>query len=74
MSRKIILLFFVAGSLVTGAQTKTANAQDSKMNAFVSNLMGKMTPDEKIGQLNLLTPGGKNQKGPGRGPVWHYGS
>ena len=58
MSRKIILLFFVAGSLFTGAQTKTANAQDSKMNAFVSNLMGKMTPEEKIGQLNLLTPGG----------------
>jgi beta-glucosidase len=33
-------------------------ANDSKMNAFVSNLMKKMTLQEKIGQLNLLTPGG----------------
>lgn len=33
------------------------SAQD-KMNIFVSNLMGKMTVDEKIGQLNLVTPGG----------------
>ena len=28
------------------------------MNAFVNNLMSKMTVDEKIGQLNLVTPGG----------------
>jgi beta-glucosidase len=33
-------------------------AQDAKMNAYVSNLMGKMTVDEKIGQLNLVIPGG----------------
>lgn len=32
-------------------------AQD-KMNSFVTNLMSKMTIDEKIGQLNLVTPGG----------------
>lgn len=35
-----------------------ALAQDAKMNSFVSNLMSKMTLDEKIGQLNLVTPGG----------------
>lgn len=34
------------------------HAQDAKMNAFVTNLMAKMTLDEKIGQLNLVTPGG----------------
>ena len=34
------------------------HAQDSKMNAFISDLMSKMTIDEKIGQLNLVTPGG----------------
>lgn len=28
------------------------------MNAFVKDLMSKMTVDEKIGQLNLVTPGG----------------
>jgi beta-glucosidase len=35
-----------------------SSSGDAKMNAFVSNLMAKMTLDEKIGQLNLLTPGG----------------
>ena len=35
-----------------------AQAQDAKMNAYVSNLMSKMTLEEKIGQLNLVTPGG----------------
>src|SRR5439155_7086716 len=44
-------LFFI--SLFTHAQQN-----DAKMNSFVSSLMGKMTLDEKIGQLNLLTPGG----------------
>src|SRR3954465_2293495 len=32
--------------------------EDAKMNAFISNLMSKMTLEEKIGQLNLVTPGG----------------
>ena len=36
------------------AQTKT---DEAKMNAFVSSLMSKMTLDEKIGQLNLVTMG-----------------
>jgi len=34
------------------------SAQDAKMNSFVNALMAKMTLDEKIGQLNLVTPGG----------------
>ncbi len=58
MSRKIILLFLVASSLFVAAQTKPASSPDAKMNAFVSSLIGKMTLDEKIGQLNLVTPGG----------------
>ena len=33
-------------------------AQDAKMNAFINTLMSKMTTDEKIGQLNLVIPGG----------------
>jgi len=36
------------------AQTKT---EDAKMNTFVTGLMSKMTVDEKIGQLNLVTIG-----------------
>lgn len=47
---KKLLLLMLAGF--------TAQAQDAKMNAFVTRLMGQMTVDEKIGQLNLVTPGG----------------
>jgi beta-glucosidase len=36
------------------AQSKT---EDAKMNAYVKGLMSKMTLDEKIGQLNLVTIG-----------------
>ena len=42
-------------SLIIYANVRSQNA---KMDAFISNLMSKMTIDEKIGQLNLLTPGG----------------
>ncbi len=45
-----ILLVFLTSEII--------QAQDAKMNAFVSDLMSKMTVDEKIGQLNLVTPGG----------------
>jgi beta-glucosidase len=33
-------------------------AQTANMDAYISNLMSRMTIDEKIGQLNLVTPGG----------------
>jgi beta-glucosidase len=35
----------------------TAQLPDAKMNTFIDNLMKKMSIDEKIGQLNLVTPG-----------------
>jgi len=35
-----------------------AQSRDAKMKTFVDALMKKMTLDEKIGQLNLVTPGG----------------
>jgi beta-glucosidase len=47
----LLLLAFT----VSNAQ---GNTQDQKMNAFVNDLMSKMTLEEKIGQLNLVTPGG----------------
>jgi len=50
---KKVLAIFLALS-VTGF----VRAQDSKMNAFINDLMNKMTLDEKIGQLNLVIPGG----------------
>src|SRR3977135_831207 len=52
---KIFLSLFLFVSLISNAQNKSV---DTKMNQFISNLMSKMTLDEKIGQLNLVTPGG----------------
>lgn len=48
---KSLFVFFIICSF-------TANAQSNKMNDFINNLMKKMTLEEKIGQLNLVTPGG----------------
>src|SRR5215213_5706793 len=45
----ILLLLLSAYSL--------SEAQEN-MSSFITNLMSKMTVDEKIGQLNLVTPGG----------------
>jgi beta-glucosidase len=52
--KKIILTLLVFASIEALAQS----VSDAKMNLFVSALMKKMTTAEKIGQLNLLTPGG----------------
>ena len=51
-----ILLTIVAVS--SNAQTKKpVSTDEAKMNIFISNLMSKMTIDEKIGQLNLPSSG-----------------
>ncbi|MDB5193488.1 MAG: bglX [Segetibacter sp.] len=62
---KLSLGMLVLISSTTLAQPKkltsksaTATTANSKMNNFVETLLSKMTLDEKIGQLNLLTPGG----------------
>lgn len=39
------------------AQKKNTANSDQKMDTFIKNLMAKMTVDEKIGQLNLVTGG-----------------
>lgn len=49
--KKINLLLVLA---CWGLQTI---AQDKKMDAFINALMARMTLEEKIGQLNLITPG-----------------
>lgn len=59
MKRANILVVFLTLLVLNGsAQTKKpVSAADAKMNTFISNLMAKMTVDEKIGQLNLPSSG-----------------
>lgn len=52
MLRRILILLLMFTSVNTIGQT------DAKMKSFIDALMKKMTLEEKIGQLNLLTPGG----------------
>src|SRR5690554_5471515 len=57
MKSLIVLLSAVVLSscsyIVTGQ-----DSQDSGMDKYIDELMSEMTIDEKIGQLNLLNPGG----------------
>lgn len=46
-TKSLVLLLLVVSAV------RAQVAPDAKMNAFVTTLMGKMTLDEKIGQLNL---------------------
>jgi beta-glucosidase len=55
--KKIIFPLVMFSVLHLSAQVKKASV-DNKMEAFVGSLMKKMTLEEKIGQLNLVTPGG----------------
>jgi beta-glucosidase len=49
----------VFGALLLLTQQVIAQVSNTqKMNTFITNLMRQMTLDEKIGQLNLVTPGG----------------
>ncbi|WP_316811160.1 beta-glucosidase BglX [Pedobacter heparinus] len=56
--KKAFIVFYIALTLPAIAQQKKeVNPTDQQMNVFISNLLSKMTLDEKIGQLNLLTGG-----------------
>ena len=50
--KKILTIFLALISVAL------LHAQDAKMNDFINRLMAKMTVEEKIGQLNLVIPGG----------------
>lgn len=52
MSNKFFLLLTILSFICSPLLSQ------DKMNAFINSLMAKMTVDEKIGQLNLVTPGG----------------
>ncbi|RZL50023.1 MAG: beta-glucosidase BglX [Pedobacter sp.] len=53
----LLLLAALLSSSVFAQQKKTIDPVQQKMNTFISSLMSKMTVDEKIGQLNLVTGG-----------------
>jgi len=58
--RKANILFslmLVLAVHVSAQTKKPVSAEEAKMNTFISNLMAKMTVDEKIGQLNLPSSG-----------------
>jgi beta-glucosidase len=50
----LTIAFFIICSFTATAQY----SKTQKMNDFINTLMKKMTLEEKIGQLNLVTPGG----------------
>ena len=56
--RKIFIAFAAALTLPAFAQQKkTVSTEKQKMDTYITNLMSKMTVDEKIGQLNLPSSG-----------------
>src|SRR5271165_6508826 len=55
--KKIKLIPTLIGVMISGCLYAQPPASDAKMNAFIGDLMSKMTLEEKIGQLNLLSVG-----------------
>jgi len=55
---KKILLMFLALGIFTACQEKKAPQGNAEMDTFITDLMSQMTLEEKLGQLNLITPGG----------------
>ena len=50
--------FYLILLVIAGCSSNQPKSSDSEMDRFIAELMGKMTIQEKIGQLNLVTPGG----------------
>jgi beta-glucosidase len=53
----LLLLAALISNSIFAQQKKAVNLAQQKMNVFINTLLSKMTVDEKIGQLNLLTGG-----------------
>jgi beta-glucosidase len=51
------ITIMLLGTLFTGAPGAQAATTDRKMDAFIGNLLRKMTFEEKVGQLNLPSTG-----------------
>ncbi|HEU4861343.1 MAG TPA: glycoside hydrolase family 3 N-terminal domain-containing protein, partial [Chitinophagaceae bacterium] len=57
MKRNILLIAVFVLSQFATMQAQDAKSDSYRMKGYVDALMKKMTLDEKIGQLNLITPG-----------------
>ena len=60
MKKRLLMLLLTVVCAIAGAQALTvkgAAVDQAKMNQFIDDLMGKMTLQEKIGQLNLPVTG-----------------
>ncbi|SJZ54816.1 beta-glucosidase BglX [Sediminibacterium ginsengisoli] len=55
---KFAVLFLLLVTTVSYSDAQKNKTVQGGMTAYINNLMAKMTLEEKIGQLNLLTPGG----------------
>jgi len=53
---QLLCVHILLSSLFCSASTLNQNSNDKQMNAFITGLMKKMTLNEKLGQLNLITP------------------
>lgn len=53
----LLVLTLLGTQFLFAQQKKSIPAADKKMNAYINQLMAKMTLDEKIGQLNLPSVG-----------------
>ena len=60
MKKRLLMLLLTVVCAIAGAQALTVKGtavDQAKMNQFIDDLMGKMTLQEKIGQLNLPVTG-----------------
>lgn len=55
---KLQNILFIGLLFLFSCQTNKSENKNSEMDSFIEELMAKMTLQEKIGQLNLVTPGG----------------
>ncbi|MBA4408633.1 MAG: beta-glucosidase BglX [Bacteroidota bacterium] len=56
-STSLLLLLALFTSLLMSCNQKQTSGEDQQMKTFIDDLMGKMTLDEKLGQLNLPASG-----------------
>ena len=55
---KLQNLLLISIIFLFSCQKNQSEKENSDMDSFISDLMNEMTVEEKIWQLNLITPGG----------------